>query len=49
MHRMLVDWSRTKEDIDFKPALTRYESHLRKIGLKNNTITLYLPGKKINK
>jgi hypothetical protein len=39
---MAVDWSRTREEIDFRPALTRYETYLRKIGLKDNTITLYL-------
>jgi integrase len=42
MRRMAVDWSRTNEEADSKPALIRYESYLRKIGLKDNTITLYL-------
>jgi hypothetical protein len=31
-----------EKSADFRPALTRYESYLRKIGLKDNTITLYL-------
>ena len=42
MHKKLsVDWNRTRDKADLKPALTRYNKYLVTIGLKANTIKLY--------
>jgi integrase/recombinase XerD len=37
-----IDWSRIRTKSDLKPALTRYKAYLESLGLKNNTITLYI-------
>lgn len=42
MPKMAVDWSRTRVKTDVKPALARYRRYLEKIGLKENTIILYI-------
>ena len=41
MPKIAVDWSRTRDKIDIKPAITRYRRYLERIGLKENTIILY--------
>jgi integrase/recombinase XerD len=41
MPKIAVDWSMDKEP-DLKPALTRYRKYLDRIGLKENTIKLYV-------
>ncbi len=41
MAKIAVDWSMDKEP-DLKPALTRYKKYLDRIGLKDNTIKLYI-------
>jgi len=42
MHKKIsVDWSRTRDKTDLKPALARYGKYLISIGLKPNTIKLY--------
>jgi integrase/recombinase XerD len=42
MHKKLsVDWYKTGDKTDLKPALARYSKYLATIGLKPNTIKLY--------
>ena len=42
MHKKLsVDWYKTGDKTDLKPALARYSKYLATIGLKSNTIKLY--------
>jgi len=41
MPKIAVDWSRIRDKIDIKPAITRYRRYLERIGLKENTIILY--------
>jgi integrase/recombinase XerD len=41
MHKITVDWSRTRDKADLKPALTRFRRYLERLGLKENTIKLY--------
>jgi integrase/recombinase XerD len=41
MAKIEIDWSMDKEP-DLKPALTRYKKYLDRIGLKDNTIKLYV-------
>lgn len=40
--KISVDWSRIRTKSDLKPALTRYRAYLENLGLKENTITLYV-------
>jgi GTP1/Obg family GTP-binding protein len=42
MQKITVDWSRTRDKIDVKPAATRFKRYLERIGLKENTIRLYI-------
>jgi hypothetical protein len=41
MPKITVDWSRTRDKTDLNPALTRFTRYLERLGLKENTITLY--------
>lgn len=41
MHKIAVDWSRTRDKTDLKPALARFTRYLERLGLKENTIKLY--------
>jgi len=42
MQKITVDWSRTRDKIDIKPAATRFRWYLERIGLEQNTIKLYI-------
>ena len=42
MPKIAVDWSRTRDKIDIKPAIARFKRYLERIGLKENTIKLYI-------
>ena len=42
MEKISIDWSRTRTKSDLKPALTRYKLYLESLGLKDNTIILYI-------
>jgi integrase/recombinase XerD len=42
MAKIAVNWGRTRDKIDLNPVLTRYQKYLKRIGLKENTIKLYI-------
>jgi len=42
MHKIAVDWSRTRDKTDLKPALSRFRRYLENLGLKKNTTVLYI-------
>ena len=42
MQKITVDWSRTRDKIDVKPAAARFKRYLERMGLKENTIELYI-------
>jgi integrase/recombinase XerD len=42
VNKISVDWSRTRDKSDLKPALSRFKSYLQSLGLKENTVTLYI-------
>jgi integrase/recombinase XerD len=42
MRKVTVDWSRKRDKTDLKPALSRFNRYLENLGLKKNTIILYI-------
>jgi hypothetical protein len=42
MRKIAVDWSRTRDKTDLKPAMSRFRRYLDNLGLKKNTIALYI-------
>jgi hypothetical protein len=39
MAKIAVDWSRAWDKVDLNPVLTRYQKYLKRIGLKDISIT----------
>jgi integrase/recombinase XerD len=42
MAKIAVDWSRARDKVDLNPVLTRYQKYLKRIGLKESTVGLYV-------
>jgi integrase/recombinase XerD len=42
MAKITMDWTRERDKVDLDPVLSRYQKYLKRIGLKDSTVGLYL-------